>query len=74
MKNMRTFQSFGKIKRITDDLNDLKSEIIDSAESYDFILWRWIENDWLDMASGKALTNYKPSKRMNELLTSKIVY
>ena len=74
MKNMRTFQSFGKIKKITDDLNDLKSEIIDSAESYDFILWRWIENDWLDMSSGKALTNYKPSKRMNELLTSKIVY
>ena len=74
MKNMRTFQSFGNIKKITDDLNDLKSEIIDGAESYDFILWRWNDYDWLDMASGKALSNYKPSDRMNELLTSKIIY
>jgi hypothetical protein len=74
MKNMRTFQSFGNIKKITDDLNDLKSEIIDGVDSYDLILWHWAKNDWVDVASGKHLTNYKPSKRMNELLTTKMIY
>lgn len=74
MKSMRTFQSFGSIKKITDDLNDLKSEIIDGVDSYDLILWHWVKNDWVDVASGKHLTNYKPSKRMNELLTTKMIY
>jgi plasmid rolling circle replication initiator protein Rep len=74
MKNMRTFQSFGNIKKVTDDLNDLKSEIIEGADSYDLILWHWVKNDWQDIATGKHLTNYKPSRRMNELLTSKMIH
>jgi len=74
MKSMRTFQSFGSIKKIVDDLNDLKSEIIEGVDSYDLILWHWVKNDWVDVASGKHLTNYKPSKRMNELLTTKMIH
>jgi hypothetical protein len=73
MKNIRTFQSFGNIKKVNDDVEELIADHYKDVEYYEFAVWQWIENDWQNMADGKPLTNYKPSKRMQELVNEKMV-
>lgn len=73
MKGMRTFQNFGNIKRVNDEINDLLADDYTDIEPYDFVVWQWERNDWRNMANGNMLTNYKPSKRMIELVTSNVV-
>jgi len=72
IKGMRTFQAFGNIKMIKEDIEDLQSENFDIHPN-DFVLWLWNKNDWFSMESGEPLTNYKPSKNMNELVTIRMV-
>lgn len=73
IKGMRTFQSFGNIKKVSEDIEELNSELYKDIEEYDFIVWKWEKNDWQNMVNGNMLTNYKPSKEMIELTTTKIV-
>lgn len=73
MKGMRTFQNFGSIKNVSDDINDLLSDDYTDIEPYDFVVWQWERNDWRNMANGKMLTNYRPSKRMIELVTDRVI-
>lgn len=73
MKGMRTFQNFGNVKRIDDEINDLLADDYSDIEPYDFVVWQWERNDWRNMANGKMLTNYRPSKRMIELLTNNVI-
>jgi len=72
IKGMRTFQSFGNLKKVNDDINDLQSEEYD-IEPYELVIWKWEKNDWLNMENGNRLTKYKPSNRMLELTNQKMV-
>ena len=73
IKGIRTFQSFGNIKKVLEDIDNLQSELCEDLEYYEFILWRWDKSDWVNMANGNGLTNYKPSKRMMELTNEKMI-
>jgi len=73
LKGMRTFQSFGKIKKVDEDIKELDSELYEGIDEYEFVVWKWIGNDWQNMVNGSMLTGYKPSIEMIELTTSKMV-
>ena len=73
MKGMRTFQSFGSIRKVNDDIYNLEAEEYQNIEPYEFVMWLWNGNDWENMVNGNMLTNYKPSKRMTELVTEKMI-
>lgn len=72
MKGMRTFQPFGNIKKVDDELTNLDSQEYD-VEPYEFVVWKWEKNDWQNMSNGSMLSDYKPSKYMNELLTERTI-
>jgi len=68
---LRTFQSFGKVKMINEDIDELKAETYD-IPYYESVVWQWHENDWYSMQNGEALTGYEPSDKMIELVTEKM--
>ena len=73
MKGMRTFQSFGNVKKVSEDIEELNSELYEDIEEYDFVLWKWNENDWFNMLYGNSLTNYIPNPSMIELTTKRMI-
>lgn len=72
MKGMRTFQSFGNIRIVSENIDDIKSDLY-NIEPYDFVVWVWEKSDWVSMIDGKPLTGYIPDKRMNELLIDRVI-
>jgi plasmid rolling circle replication initiator protein Rep len=72
MYKLRTFQSFGNVRMISENIENLDSENYD-IEPYDFLVWEWIGNDWKSMVFEKNLSGYEPSKEMDELLSEKMV-
>lgn len=64
----RTFQTFGGIKMVSEDINELKSEYYDEIEQYDFIQWIWQDTvtDWVN-EYGEQLTGYEPSEALNKI-------
>lgn len=72
IKGMRTFQAFGNIKMIKEDIEELQSEDY-NIKPNDFALWFWNNNDWYSMETNEPLTNYKPSNKMIELTTIRMV-
>lgn len=71
LHGVRTFQSFGKVKMVNEDIDELKSEVYD-IPYYESTVWQWVDNDWYSILYGEALTGYEPSKRMIELVTEKM--
>lgn len=55
----RTFQPFGKIRRVEEDIEELQSEEYKNLPDYDLIEWVWSDNDWINNY-GENLTGYKP--------------
>lgn len=72
MYKLRTFQSFGKIRMVKEDIDELQADDYEIPH-YDFLVWQWIGEDWQSMATGEMLTGYKPSKAMVELITEKMI-
>lgn len=72
IKGMRTFQAYGNIKMIKEDIENLQSEEF-NIQHNEFVLWLWNSNDWFSMETGEPLTHYKPSKKMQELTTIRMV-
>lgn len=68
---LRTFQPFGKVRMVNEDIEELKAETYD-IPYYESVVWIWHENDWFSMLHGDALTGYEPSERMKELTTEKM--
>jgi hypothetical protein len=68
---LRTFQPFGNVKMVSEDVDELKAETYD-IPYYESVVWMWQENDWFSMLHGDALTGYEPSKKMIELTTEKM--
>lgn len=72
MYKVRTFQSFGKIRMVSEDIEDIQSELYD-IPYYESLVWQWSGYDWQAMINGERLSNYRPSKRMIELTTEKMI-
>lgn len=72
MYKLRTFQPFGSVRMVSEDIDDVEAETYD-IPFYETVVWQWEGNDWHSMLTGEPLTNYKPSKRMIELTTEKMV-
>ena len=69
----RTFQPFGKIRKIKEDPEDfdnvmvLKTQEYEELPNYNSALWLWDNDcDWLEFISYEPLTNYKkPNLKIN---------
>lgn len=71
LHGLRTFQPFGKVRIINEDIDELKAETYD-IPYYESAVWQWQENDWYSISHGDALTGYQPSAKMIELTTEKM--
>lgn len=72
MQDLRTFQPFGNVRAVSEDITELDADTYD-IEPYEFLVWVWEGSDWHAMPTGKALTGYKPSPCIVELLTDRVV-
>jgi len=72
MHKVRTFQSFGQLRMISEDIDELQADSYD-IPFYESVVWMWGGSDWYSMLTGEALTGYEPSPRMIELTTEKMV-
>jgi hypothetical protein len=61
LHQVRTFQTFGKIERVSEEVEELQAAEYDIIEE-DFTEWIYDErqNDWVDLVTGDLLTNYQP--------------
>jgi hypothetical protein len=57
LRGRRSFQPFGNIKKVDEEIGDLDAVDYDIPE-YDFIEWVWKECDWVN--NRKTLTGYVP--------------
>jgi plasmid rolling circle replication initiator protein Rep len=73
MYKVRTFQSFGNVRMVSEEVKELDSDTYEQIPEYEFMVWVWRENDWFSMVTGEALTHYKPSEAMQKLVTELMV-
>ena len=72
MYKLRTFQSFGSVRMITEDIDKLKSDTYD-IEFKETEVYLWANSDWYSMSEGLPLTEYVPSTAMVKLTTDKMI-
>ncbi|MFN4893271.1 MAG: protein rep [Bacteroidota bacterium] len=72
MYKLRTFQPFGNVRMVSEDIEDIQSDTYD-IPYYESVVWMWEGSDWYSMLTGEPLTGYEPSKRMIELTTDKLI-
>jgi hypothetical protein len=66
MHRLRTFQPFGKVKRITENIEKYDEKVFEHLRNTDDeILWQWPsifmnESDWINFETHERLTGYKP--------------
>ena len=73
MYRVRTFQSFGKVRMVSEEIQELDADTYEQIPEYEFMVWQWQGNDWHSMATGEPLTHYKPSEAMQKLVSEKMV-
>lgn len=72
MEGLRTFQPFGNIKKQSEDIEELQSELYDMPEEKN--VWKWGKVDWASIIEEeKMLSGYKPSDKMILLTTQKMI-
>lgn len=59
MYGLRTFQSFGIKKIVSEDVDEIDSQIYDELQKAERN-WTWVEHDWVDRMTGEYLTGYTP--------------
>ena len=65
LRGKRTFQAFGGLKPINEEMEEeLTANILIDADS----VYRWITEDWFNINSGEALTGYKASESLKQLI------
>jgi len=74
IKGMRTFQAFGNVKMIKEDIEELQSEEF-NIEPNGFVLWLWDwdNSDWFSMESGEPLTHYEPTKKIKNFIEKRMI-
>lgn len=72
LKGKRTFQAFGGIKAVSEDINEeeLEANILISADS----IFKWITDDWVNLETGECLTGFKPSDSLKRLINEEEVF
>lgn len=62
MRGRRVFQAMGIKKNVSEDIEELRSQIYADLEERE-AFWTWIEggSDWVDGSTGEMLTGYVPS-------------
>lgn len=68
---LRTFQSIGIKKHISEDILEVQSQVVVDAES-ERDYWVWAGSDWNSLNTNKGLTGYKPSDKMDELVANMV--
>ncbi|MFN9114727.1 MAG: protein rep [Bacteroidota bacterium] len=66
MYGKRTFQPFGNVRMVKEDIEEIQSQEYD-IPIVEHAIYVWNDNDWFDMLTGLPLSNYKPSKQMDTL-------
>jgi Replication protein len=69
IKGLRTYQAFG-LKMITEDIEELQSEIYTYITKVEHKVWKWLESDWVDEETGEVLTKYLPNDDLKKLLNN----
>lgn len=69
MRGLRVFQPMGIKKNVSEDIEELRSEIYSDLENLE-TFWTWIDNDWIDKNTGETLTGYSPSENVTTLINS----
>ena len=72
MYKLRTFQPFGNVRMVTEDIDELKSDTYD-IEFKETEIYLWGFSDWYSMSEGLPLTEYVPSTAMIKLTTDKMI-
>jgi hypothetical protein len=62
LQNKRTFQTFGKMKMITEDVEELQSQNISYLDESYSTFYVWNNENWIDFNNDEPLTNFKPPK------------
>jgi len=60
MQNKRSFQTFGKMKMISEDVEELQSEEYSYLDEEYCTYYVWDKENWIDFYNNDALTNFKP--------------
>ena len=66
MYGKRSIQTFGSIRKVTEDVDDVKSEEYENIPEYEFMEWIWRDCDWvngLKPNSIETLTGYVPPEK-----------
>lgn len=66
IQGKRIFQPFGNIRKISEDIIEIKSTI-QRPQGLEGEIWKWVEYTWVSEL-GELLTNYKPSETTKLLL------
>jgi len=66
MYGKRTFQPFGNVRMVKEDIEEIQSQEYD-IEPVESAIYVWRGNDWFDMLTGLPLSYYQPSILMNRL-------
>jgi hypothetical protein len=66
MYGKRTFQPFGNVRMIKEDIDEIQSQEYD-IEPVETAIYQWRVNDWFCMMSGRCLSGYMPSDNMHRL-------
>lgn len=75
MSGLRTFQTFGNIKKVSEDIDGIKSQEY-KIPYYEFAVLKYIPqmNDWQRMIDGSMLTNFKATKKEINFVTNNIIH
>lgn len=69
LRSLRTYQPFGGIRRISEEVDNLEAEEFENMMSKK-VTWYWSEQDWYDIETGECLTWYEPDKHDTNLINS----
>jgi len=74
MKNLRVYQSFGGIKAVKEEIEDIIAEEYDYLSTKNEAIWKWFECDWVDCETGETLTGYLPSEDLKKVFKENMRY
>lgn len=60
MHKKRSFQTFGKMKMITEDVEELQTEEYSYLDEEYYTYYNWNDENWLDYYTADALSQFKP--------------